>query len=105
MKRGVVLINTGRGALIDTQKAERHLRDATRHALPELCARIESGEALAEESWNELLAVARQALAVGAGMSARGAVEPVIADIALRAGWSSRRTRRRPLSPLSIRPW
>jgi F-type H+-transporting ATPase subunit alpha len=49
----------------DIAEGERHLRDTTSHALPELCARIESGDTPGEESWNELLAVARQAVHQG----------------------------------------
>jgi F-type H+-transporting ATPase subunit alpha len=41
-------------------EAERELREVTRQSLPELCARIESGEQLTDESWNALLAVARE---------------------------------------------
>ncbi|MGE0459777.1 MAG: alternate F1F0 ATPase, F1 subunit alpha [Vicinamibacterales bacterium] len=42
--------------------AERALCDATRRRLPEICARIEAGDALDDESWDALRQVARGAV-------------------------------------------
>jgi F-type H+-transporting ATPase subunit alpha len=44
-------------------EAERVLRKEVREALPQLCARLEDGERLDEESWQELLKVSRDAIA------------------------------------------
>ncbi len=46
----------------DVPDAERALCDATRAKLPEICARIEDGETLDDESWDSLLEVAREAI-------------------------------------------
>ena len=46
----------------DVPDAERALREAIRAALPKLCARIETGERLDGQEWDELLEVARKAV-------------------------------------------
>jgi F-type H+-transporting ATPase subunit alpha len=50
-------------ALAELSEVERILQDRVLEELPEFCARIERGEALADEDWNALLEVAHRAIA------------------------------------------